>query len=157
ARGRTPQMPIRHAFVLTLAVALISPGALRADGGAQHQAAQDMPIKLGTSGGNVKDASKAFCCSGTLGGLVARNGAQYLLSNNHVLGRSGAAIEGEDVSQPGLIDSGCRPRTIVADFSDAAPLGRSNVDAALAQVRAGAVSATGEIIDVGVPASTPDV
>lgn len=152
-------MPIRPVsrLALTLVVALAAPVAVHGDGGAQHQAAQSLPIRLGTSGGNVKDTSKAFCCSGTLGALVARGGIRYVLSNNHVLGRGGAAAPGEDVSQPGLIDSGCRARTIVADFSDAAPLGPSNVDAALAEVRPGAVDPAGEILDVGVPASTTDI
>ena len=142
-------------FPLLLALALSAPVLVHADGGAQHQAAQALPIELGTSGGNIKDVSKAFCCSGTLGALVTRGGTSFILSNNHVLGRSGAATVGDDVSQPGLIDSGCRPGSIVADFSEGAVLGTSNVDAALAQVRGGAVNPTGEIIDVGIPASTP--
>jgi hypothetical protein len=120
------------------------------------QVRQTRPIKLGTSGGNVNDASKAFCCSGTLGSLVTKGGVQFILSNNHVLARSGSATVGEDVSQPGLVDSSCRVTAadIVADFSQAAPLGSSNVDAALAAVRSGDVTTTGEILAVGVPAST---
>jgi len=41
---------------------------------------------FGSSGGNVNDISKSFCCSGTLGSLVKdSSGVQYTLSNNHVL------------------------------------------------------------------------
>ena len=40
---------------------------------------------LGVSGGNVKDITQSFCCSGTLGSLVIAGGMQYVLSNNHVL------------------------------------------------------------------------
>lgn len=120
---------------------------------------QTRPIKLGTSGGNVNDASRSFCCSGTLGSLVTKGGTPFILSNSHVLARSGAATVGEDISQPGLIDASCRVSTndVVADFSQAIPLGTQNVDAALAQVRSGDVTTTGEILAVGVPASTPVV
>lgn len=120
------------------------------------QVRQARPIDLGTSGGNVNDISRAFCCSGTLGSLVTKGGVQFILSNNHVLARSGSATVGEDVSQPGLVDSACSVSAadVVADFSEAAPLGSSNVDAALAAVRSGDVNTTGEILAVGVPAST---
>jgi len=70
-----------------------------------------------------------------------------------VLARSDQAVAGEDVSQPGLIDNNCRISTVVADFTGAAPLG-SNVDAAVAQVRAGTMDSTGFIEDIGVPSST---
>ncbi len=122
-----------------------------ADGGANHRVRNQ---HFGVSGGNVNDASRSFCCSGTLGSLVKIGTTQYVLSNNHVLGRSGAAAPGEDVSQPGLIDNGCRIATVVADFTAAAPLGSSNVDAAVAQLRSGTMDSTGFIEDIGVPSST---
>jgi hypothetical protein len=121
-----------------------------ADGGANHQVRN---LHFGVSGGNVNDHSSAFCCSGTLGSLVTDGTTQYILSNNHVLARSDQAVAGEDISQPGLIDNGCRVPPIVADFTGAAPLG-SNVDAAVAQVRAGQMDPTGFIEDVGVPSGT---
>ena len=112
--------------VFLLSAALL-PSSGFADSGAAHRAAQTVPVKLGTSGGNVKDVSKAFCCSGTLGALVTRNGVSYVLSNNHVLARSGTAAVNEDVSQPGLIDNKCRAGTTVARYSLAAPLGGSKI------------------------------
>src|ERR1043165_4064837 len=121
-----------------------------ADSGANHQVRNQ---HFGVSGGNVNDASTRFCCSGTLGSLVKIGSTQCILSNNHVLGRSGAAVAGEDVSQPGLIDNSCRIATIVADFTAAAPLG-SNVDAAVAQLRPGQMDSTGFIEDIGVPSGT---
>jgi len=142
-------------FAVLLAGVLVPASLAFADGGAAHKAAQTVPIKLGTSGGNVKDISKAFCCSGTLGALVKRGGVSYILSNNHVLARSGSAAAGENVSQPGLIDSRCRPSTTVARYSLAASLGSSNVDAALAEVYQNRVDSTGAILDIGIPASTP--
>jgi hypothetical protein len=108
---------------------------------------------FGVSGGNVKDISSAFCCSGTLGSLVTDGTKQYVLSNNHVLARQDQASVGEDISQPGLIDSGCRPATIVADFTKAVPLG-NNVDAAIAALRAGTMDSTGFIQGIGVPSKT---
>jgi hypothetical protein len=120
-----------------------------ADGGANHQVRN---LHFGVSGGNVNDASKAFCCGGTLGALVIAGGNLYILSNNHVLGRSDQAIAGEDVTQPGLIDNGCRPATTVADFT-VAPLLGSNVDAAIAALRSGQMDSSGFIEDIGVPSS----
>jgi hypothetical protein len=118
-----------------------------ADGGANHQIRN---MHFGVSGGNVNDISRAFCCSGTLGSLLTDGTNQYVLSNNHVLARTDQAVAGEDISQPGLIDNNCRAATIVADFAVAAPLG-SNVDAAIAQLRTGAMDSTGYIEDIGVP------
>ena len=122
-----------------------------ADGGPNHRVRNQ---HLGVSGGNVNDASRSFCCSGTLGALITDGTNQYILSNNHVLGRSDQAVAGEDVSQPGLIDNGCRIATVVADFTGAAPLGPSNVDAAVAQLRPGTMDSSGFIEDIGVPSST---
>ena len=121
-----------------------------ADGGANHQRRNQ---HFGVSGGNVNDHSSAFCCSGTLGSLITDGSNQYILSNNHVLARSDQAVAGEDISQPGLIDNSCRVATLVADFSGAAPLG-SNVDAAVALLRAGQMDSTGFIEDIGVPSSS---
>jgi len=128
---------------------LLTPGL--ADGGANHRVRN---MNFGVSGGNVTDITRAFCCSGTLGALVAAGGTQYILSNNHVLARSDQAQLGDDISQPGLIDNSCDPATIVADFTVAPPLGPSNVDAAIALLRSGTMDSTGEIEDIGVPCST---
>jgi len=133
---------------VSLCSSMLTPGL--ADGGANHQVRNQ---HFGVSGGNVNDHSSAFCCSGTLGSLVTFGSTKYILSNNHVLGRSGAATVGDDVSQPGLIDNSCRIATVVADFTAAAPLG-SNVDAAVAQLRSGQMDSTGFIEDIGVPSST---
>lgn len=126
-----------------------------------HQAAQATPISLGTSGGNINNFLRggAFCSSGTLGSLVRdADGAQYILSNNHVLARTNNAIGGEDIIQPGLIDQipACAKDTndAVADLSAFVPIsfkkGTTNtVDAAIAGVRTGKVAIDGNILDVG--------
>src|SRR5687767_13970026 len=140
------------ASVLSLLfVGSLLPASL-ADGGANHRGRN---LRFGVSGGNVNDASRRFCCSGTLGALITDGTNQYILSNNHVLGRSNGAVAGEDISQPGLIDSNCNISTVVADYTGAAPLAAgSNVDAAVAQLRPGQMDSSGFIEDIGVPSST---
>jgi hypothetical protein len=108
---------------------------------------QKVTSEFGTSGGNINDISTLYCCSGTLGSLVQADGTSYILSNNHVLARSGTAAMGEDISQPGLIDNGCRIPTIVGDLT-AYPSLSSNVDAAIAMSR-GIMDSTGKIMDIG--------
>jgi len=121
---------------------------------AQTNPHQSRTTSFGSSGGNINDISKAFCCSGTLGSLVKdSSNVQYILSNNHVLADTDQAAPGEDISQPGLIDNNCRPATIVADFTVAPHLG-TNVDAALAALRSGQMDSKGTILDIGVPSST---
>jgi hypothetical protein len=119
----------------------------------ENQEQQPFPIKLGASGMNANTAG--YCCSGTLGSLlVDQKGKQYVLSNNHVLGRNGSAAPGEPIVQPGFVDTQCDftlPKT-VANFTIAPPLA-SNVDAAIAQVAPGAVDSQGEIIGLGGVAS----
>lgn len=131
---------------------------LWADSGANHQVFLVRPIPCGVSGGNINDRSKAFCCGGTLGSLVADDAAQYILSNNHVLARGNKATPGDDVIQPGLIDQNPAcfqdPNDGVADLTAFVRIsfktGTTNrVDAAIAQVRAGAVDSTGTILDIG--------
>jgi hypothetical protein len=122
---------------------------LLADSGPNHQTKQSPPIQLGATGGNVNDSSRRFCCGGTLGALVSKNGIDYVLSNNHVLARTDAAQTGEDVIHPGLIDVNCNgsESIVIGDLSEFVLLGTGNVDAAIAQARAGRVSA--QILDVG--------
>lgn len=130
-----------------------------ADTGADHKARQARPIQLGTSGGNINDFEKAFCYGGTLGSLVQAGSSQFILSNNHVLARTNKASLGDDIVQPGLIDAGCRKiaSDAVADLSSYVPLrfkakGQTplnTVDAAVAQVRSGAVRTDGAILDIG--------
>src|SRR6186997_1722757 len=136
------------ACILPSAALLLVPIA-RADGGAAHKLKQAPPVKMGTSGGSVSDHSSSFCCGGTLGCLVLRDGVLCILSNNHILARSGSAAAGEDTLQPGLIDSGCAGgnSNIVGDFTgNLVPLGTANVDAAISTARAN-VDATGSILD----------
>ena len=127
-----------------------------------NQNAQSLPVELGTSGGNVDDISGRFCCGGTLGSLLSRDGNFYILSNNHVLARSDQAAPGEPISQPGIIDTNCSTAgtNTVANLTSFANLQASgnNVDAAIALIVPGAVDLTGNILLLGGTAtgSTPD-
>jgi hypothetical protein len=138
--------------LLLLASAPVFTTSSRADGGPNHRVRN---LNFGVSGGNVNDVTRRFCCSGTLGALLVDNqGTQYILSDTHVLRLSGAAVAGQDISQPGLIDSNCQIATVVADFTAAPALEPSNVDAAIAQLRPGTMDPTGFIEDIGVPSSS---
>jgi hypothetical protein len=114
---------------------------------------QTRNMHFGVSGGNIKDHTRSFCCSGTLGSLVTDGTTQYILSNNHVLARQDRAAVGEDISQPGLVDNNCLPATRVADFTKAVTLGQ-NVDCAVATLRAGTMDSTGFIEGYGGPPSS---
>jgi hypothetical protein len=126
---------------------------------AANAAREQRPIPLGVSGGNINLFEGGFCFGGTLGALVASGSQQYILSNNHILARTNAASIGEDIVQPGLNDVSCQQLSddVVADLSRFERLrfgrGRSRptnyVDAAIAQVRSGAVRTSGEIKGIG--------
>ncbi len=125
---------------------------------ADHKAKQTPPIQLGTSGGWRYDLANGYCCGGTLGSLVSKGGAQYVLSNYHVLeadivagGNSRIASAGDPVVQPGLIDVGCTATSAqnVATLSGIKSLPGSNTDCAIAQVVSGMVRTDGSILDIG--------
>ena len=142
-------MRVRTFLIVLTVLGVVTAGSLApslADNGPNHRVRNQ---RFGVSGGNVNDRTSRFCCSGTLGALVTDGTTNYILSNNHVLGRSDQAVAGEDVSQPGLIDSNCNVATVVADFTAFSPFG-SNVDAAIAQLRPGTMDSTGAIEDIGV-------
>jgi hypothetical protein len=127
--------------------------------------AQSGAVKLGTSGGNVNDTSGNFCCGGTLGSLVVRNGTYYILSNNHVLAKSDSGIAGDPINQPGLIDSsttcttsGTSTVSNLSEFFNLETGPNPKVDAALAQIVNGQVDTGGNILLLGATATngTPD-
>ncbi len=70
-----------------------------------------LPIKLGSVGGNPLDVTPtgvtpAGCCIGTLGSRIERGTAPFILSNNHVLARSGLAANGEAINQTAACGGG---------------------------------------------------
>jgi hypothetical protein len=153
--------------VVASLLALSITGSAQRGGGpnkhADHTARQARPIELGVSGGNASDIANGFCCSGTLGALVTDGQRQFILSNTHVFagdvalgGNNRISKVGDDVDQSGLVDVSCQyiASDIVADVADWAPFGQSNIDAAIAEVRAGQVRADGSILEIGTPANT---
>jgi hypothetical protein len=141
-----------------------------------EQLAQTAPIKVGTSGGNANDLGTTFCCIGTLGSLWTHVGTTnpVILSNNHVLDRSGQGTAGEAIIQPlqtvcrvghvppltvALLTQGAALKPIAnentgpcaSDASKAALCGHapSNVDAAFAEIVPGQVDLSGTILDFG--------
>ncbi len=145
--------------LFTLIALLIAVPQLLSDRGPAHKKRLARPIKLGSSGGNVNDQTSQFCCSGTLGAVVKDSlGKGYILSNNHVVGIANKAKVGDPVSQPGHVDIGCTPleTDTVATFTKFikikfGPNTNNKVDAAIAQIIPGKVSATGFILDVKHP------
>jgi len=131
-------------------------------GGVSHTAPQTPPIQLGCSGSPALDIANGFCCGGTLGSLVTGGGRQYILSNSHVFtgdvvsgGNGRVSTVGDDVIQPGLIDVNCSASggQVVADVSSGTtiypPSSTPNIDAAIAEVRAGMVRSDGAILEIG--------
>jgi hypothetical protein len=134
-------------------------------GGVSHTAKQTPPIQLGTSGGSIVNVANGYCCSGTLGALVQKNGTQYILSNSHVLcgdvvsgGNGKVSAIGDDITQPGYVDINCSATTanIVADLSSLSTIYNTNdnVDCAIAQVRSGMVKTDGSILEIGTLSAT---
>jgi hypothetical protein len=125
----------------------------------QQQQTQTGAITLGTSGGNTNDVSGTFCCSGTLGSLVVRNGAYYVLSNNHVMalsdnGHASTGNAGDAITQPGLIEVNCasastRAVANLSDFFNLQTGPNPKIDAAIAQIASGAVDTSGNILLLG--------
>lgn len=154
-----------------LLIAGIAPDETQA-GGKKHRKPQNLPIKLGTSGGNATDFAadpeiELPCMSGTLGALI-QGEVQYVLSTNLAMAKRNAAEVGDDVSQPGLIDTrggACNPENPkgapVADlskfkkikFHTGSKAPANQLDAAVAEVREGAVDANGRVIGIGTTGS----
>ena len=139
--------------------------------------AQSPPVKLGTSGGNANDLGTKVCCIGTLGSLWTKVGVTnpVILSNNHVLDRSGQGVAGEAINQPlqlactattapppltvAHLTAGAKLKPLAnettgpcaTDTSKAALCGKApdNVDAAIAEIVAGEVDTSGTILDLG--------
>lgn len=125
---------------------------------APNQNAQTGAIKLGTSGGNINDTNNGFCCGGTLGSLLVRNGSFYILSNNHVLAKSDNGLPGDAISQPGTIDVplpntcttvGTQTVAHLSEFYHLQTRPLPKIDAAIAQIVSGQVDTSGNILFLG--------
>jgi hypothetical protein len=130
-------------------------GSFRLPGELAPRQSVEPQAQFGVSGGNGNDETARFCCSGTLGALVTNGSSMFILSNNHVLARSNRGKPGEDIVQPGLIDTNCNPGTVVAHLTLAPSLGDLNVDAAIAEVVPGTMDTSGSISGIGTISSVP--
>ena len=124
------------------------------------------PIPMGVSGGNIDDSMpishrRIECFSGTLGSMVQDSSSvQYILSNNHVLADLNKAKPGQQIVQPGLIDTSpvCQkvPSDAVATFSRTVKIkfgsAKNTIDAAIAAVDPNDVSP--DILNIGPIASS---
>jgi hypothetical protein len=156
-----------NSITTTVTVSAVSQANSSASGSATvtiqpgNQNAQSGAIELGTSGGNANDSSTnttthtITCCGATLGSLVTRGGAQYILSNTHVLARSDIAQIGDPIIQPGLIDtatcttSGARTVANLSAFYNLETGALPKIDAAIAQIVASNVDTSGNVLYLG--------
>lgn len=69
------------------------------------------PVQPGYSIGHAE------ITAGTLGAIVTKGNALYILSNSHVLARSGLAAKGDPIIYPGAADGGALPNDLVAKLS----------------------------------------
>src|SRR5579863_3005600 len=120
------------------------------------------PVPLGSSGSNANaiclTPAPGFCFGGTLGSLLTSNAtppAVVILSNNHVLGLSDGGAVGQEVTQPGVIETNCSltgtinvatVATIINLQTQPAP----PVDVTTATIASGQVDTTGNILELGV-------
>jgi hypothetical protein len=121
------------------------------------------PVWLGSSGSNANaiclTPAPGFCFGGTLGSLLTNNAtpaAVVILSNNHVLGLSDGGAVGQEVTQPGVIETNCslagtiNVATVTNILSlQNQPIPASPVDVTTAQITTGQVSNTGSILELG--------
>lgn len=91
----------------------------------------DGALRSGESVSHIADHA------GTLGAIVRKNGKVCILSNAHVLARSGKAKVGDPVVSPGTTDGGSLSANLVARLVAFVPIDKSGpnqVDAAIAEV-----------------------
>jgi hypothetical protein len=70
------------------------------------------PVQPGNSIGHLK------VTAGTLGAFVKRGGRLMILSNSHVLAKSGKGKMGDEILYPGKYDGGRKPDDLVARLAD---------------------------------------
>jgi hypothetical protein len=118
------------------------------------------PVQLGSSGGSAKaiclTPAPGSCFGGTLGSLLTNGTNLFILSNNHVLGLSDGGAVGQEVTQPGVIETNCSlTGTInVATVStiinlQTQPIPAFPVDVTTAQIINGQVDPNDNILELG--------
>jgi hypothetical protein len=97
---------------------------------------RNRPLRIGGSIGHYK------ITAGTLGCFVRSrgDGAELILSNNHVLANENKAKPGDEILQPGTLDGGKRPDDVIGELARFVKLKRVSanlVDCAVASIRSG--------------------
>jgi len=113
-----------------------------------------MPVQPGFSIGHF------LVSAGTLGAIVRKNGQLYLLSNSHVLAKSGQGAKGDKILFPGDADGGSLDADIVGELEEflAFQVGGAMVNRAdcaialpLPERLSGLIA---DIVDLGLPTGT---
>jgi hypothetical protein len=96
------------------------------------------PARPGCSIGFRPEApDEGLLMAGTLGAVVARGEARFILSNNHVLANENRLPLGAPIYQPGLLDHGDPSTDAIARlsrFTALTPSGPNRVDCAIAEI-----------------------
>ncbi|HZO86946.1 MAG TPA: hypothetical protein VFB38_01305 [Chthonomonadaceae bacterium] len=104
-----------------------------------------------------RDPKRRFVMAGTFGALVRDDqGAQYILSNNHVLADENQLPLGSPIYQPGLLDGGRVRRDKIATLTRFVPLqtdGTNQADCAIARALNNSL-VTNAILEIGPPQGT---
>lgn len=126
--------------------------ALKSSGGGFNPTLKYRPAPNGVSLGHFD------ITAGTLGCLVNKNNATYILSNNHVMANQNQASIGDNVLQPGPYDGGQNPGDAIATLSEFEPItfsGNNTIDASIAAVNPNDVTgATADEGNYGAPSTT---
>jgi hypothetical protein len=119
------------------------------------------PAKPGCSIGFASVGEDAdLLMAGTFGAVVSRDGAKFILSNNHVLACENELPVGAPIYQPGLLDHGDPSADAIAKLSRFIPLNVSQpntVDCAIAEILDPALIRTTLMAKVGKLASSEAV
>jgi len=95
--------------------------------------------------------------AGTFGAVVSKGSELFILSNSHVLAKSGTGKKGDAILYPGNADGGKNPDDLIAHLEDFAPFLKggdfvNHVDCAIAKpTKAGLTIITSEIKGLGIP------
>lgn len=100
---------LRTVTAIAVAIAIVAASAVSAQAQVPpNQQAYGTNIPLGVSGSSqeyIIIKNRIYCYAGTFGSLGEDEAGTYVISNNHILARQNEAVIGENMIQPGLLDS----------------------------------------------------
>ena len=136
-KAQIPQPQLVPVAIRGIPTDVVETGRFRAFSMAPTPTPRDRfrPIRPGSSIGPPPIGNMVE--AGTLGAIVKSGGAQYILSNNHVLANEDKLPVGTAIFQPALLDKGNQTTDKIATLSKTVPLsprGGNNVDCAIAAI-----------------------